>query len=347
MKLFQRKQKIKETPQIPSWQLSSRSYEAVPTKSYELYEKMQVDSMIQTALTVKKLGVLASDWRLEGEQEIVEFVEENFRRMQGSPFTILRNAMDAFAHGWSIQELVMESRDGKWWINAVRPKNPRFFKIEFDQYEQPLQIRLELPGDEPLFFPIEKFVMYRNRSSYGRPYGASDLDAAIPHYLAKVDLLGAWKLHLDRFASPTLLGKFSRNASNDDQSALLRSLERLNKNTAIVFPEEFDVSTLGDQTVASTGFMDALDFHNREMARAILGQTLTTDEGRRVGSLAMGKVHLQVLLLQLQSIRKELADEVMTEQVIRPLVEMNFQDAEVPRFVFETATLEAFRSGAI
>lgn len=347
MKLFSRKQKTIEAPQIPAWQLSSRLYNAAPTQSHELFESMQMDSMIQTALTVKKLGVLSTDWKLEGEPAVVEFIQENFRRMQGSPLTILRQAMDAFAHGWSIQELVVEPNDGQWWLKSVRPKNPRFFTVEFDAYEQPLQLKLQLPGEEEQFFPTERFVIYRNRATYGKPYGTSDLEAAIPHYLAKKDLLEAWKLHLEKFASPTLLGRFSRSASNEDQSALLRSLERLNKNTAIVFPNEFEISTLGEQSAASTGFMEAIEFHNREIARAILGQTLTTDEGRRVGSLAMGKVHLQVLLLQLQSIRKELADEVMTEQVIRPLVEMNFKGAKVPQFVFETTALEAFRSGIV
>ena len=83
------------------------------------------------------------------------------------------------------------------------------------------------------------------------------------------------------------------------------------------------------------------------MARAILGQTLTTDEGRRVGSMALGKVHLQVLVMQLDGLRKQLADEVMTEQVIRPLVQLNLGDAPIPKFVFESAKASAFANGTI
>ena len=93
--------------------------------------------------------------------------------------------------------------------------------------------------------------------------------------------------------------------------------------------------------------MEAIDFHNREIARAILGQTLTTDEGRRVGSLAMGKVHLQVLLLQLEAIRRELADVVMNEQIIRPLIELNFGTQELPTFSFTSTPLPAFQSGIL
>src|SRR6185436_3747202 len=102
------------------------------------------------------------------------------------------------------------------------------------------------------------------------------------------------------------------------------AMQNLSQHTAVIFPNEIEIDTLGGQKESSTGFMDAIDFHTREIARSIIGQTLTTDEGRRVGSLAMGKVHLQVLLLQLDGLRKDLADVVMTEQVIRPMVEMNF-----------------------
>jgi phage gp29-like protein len=152
---------------------------------------------------------------------------------------------------------------------------------------------------------------------------------------------------LERFAMPTVFGKFESGLSAEQQAAMLATLEGLNRTTAFVFPSEFEVGTLGGQREPSTGFMESIEFHNREIARAILGQTLTTDEGRRVGSLALGKVHLQVLLLQLEGLRRELADVVMTEQVIRPMVELNFGPGDVPRFEFEPASLGAFANGAV
>ncbi|MER3496825.1 MAG: hypothetical protein C4320_08735, partial [Armatimonadota bacterium] len=102
---------------------------------------------------------------------------------------------------------------------------------------------------------------------------------------------------------------------------------------------------------ASKGFQEAIEFHDRAIARAILGQTLTTDEGRRVGSLAMGKVHLQVLLMQLAAIRRDLADAVMGEGVLRPLIELNFGPTgaanPLPIFRFEEARNEAFVTGVV
>jgi phage gp29-like protein len=144
-----------------------------------------------------------------------------------------------------------------------------------------------------------------------------------------------------------VLGKFARGLPATDQTSILRQLRQLHQNTAIVFPEEVSIDTLRSNGEGTTAFLEAIDYHNREIARAILGQTLTTDEGRRVGSLALGKVHLQVLLMQLESVRRELADIVMTEQIIRPLIEMNFGPGPIPRFVFEKVSLSSFTTGEL
>ncbi len=356
MKLFTRKRKPREVaPQVTRTERRALAEPGVPPNGlpYATYDQMQGDAMVQTALTVKKLGVLAAPWKIEPADTSPEaaaqarFVEEAFSRMEGSPLTILMGAMDAFAKGWSIQESVYETVGGHIWLRSVRPKNPAYFGLEMDAFSRIQGLSLRLPGEAALSLPREKFVIFQHRTTYGSAKGTSDLDAAHKHWKAKETLLLAWKLHLERFAMPTVLAKFVRGMPEDERSSLMGSLDNMHKVTSILYPNEVELTTLGGSKEPSTGFMEALDFHNREIARAILGQTLTTDEGRRVGSLAMGKVHLQVLLLQLDAIRKDLADRVMTEQVIRPLIELNFGSRKIPRFVFEASTAGAFVTGAL
>jgi phage gp29-like protein len=323
-----------------------------------VYDQIERDAMIQTALTIKRLAVVAAPYRIEprtarsgsdpGARATAAFVEEAFARMEGSPLTILNQAMDAFAKGWSVQEMVFAERAGRVWLRAARPKDPALFGLEVDAFGAVRGLTLSVEGEPPRRLDRERFVVYRHRAGYGRPKGRSDLDAAHPHWRAKQALLAAWRAHLERFASPTVLGRYARGMSADEQASILGALQNLHDTTAVVFPNEIEVGLLGGGGQDSNGFMEAIEFHNREMARAILGQTLTTDEGRRVGSLALGKVHLQVLLLQTAAIRRELADAVMTEQVVRPLVELNFgPEAPVPVFAFEAASLDAFSSGRL
>lgn len=342
-------------PQLTSFQRRSLEYPGLPPAgfAYSVYDQMERDSMIQTALTLKKLGVLAAPYAIvpadasEQAKRNADFVSAQFEAMVGSPRTILFAAMDAFCKGWSLQEMLWEPRDGGLALSAVKPKDPSQFGLEVDAFGNIERLKLEIAGETSRELPTERFVIFQNRAGYGSPKGRSDLDAAHRHWDAKSRLLDGWRQHLDRYAMPTVIGKFESGLSEDDVSSMLTSLEQLGTSTAMTYSDAWQVDTLGGGKEPSAGFMEAIEFHNREIARAILGQTLTTDEGRRVGSLALGKVHLQVLLLQLESLRRQLADTVMTEQVIRPMIELNFGASPVPRFEFRAASASAFASGEL
>lgn len=355
--IFARKSNKVAAESAPQLTLSQRrqlEYPGPTTGGLPLttYQAMLGDAMVQTVVTIKRKAVLAAPYKVhddgtdEGKRR-AEFVEENFASMDGSPLTVLDNAMQAFVNGWSVQEMVYALDKGRIMLKAVRPKDPANFGLEVDQFGRLQSLILRLSGENTHTLPPEKFVVFTNRPTYADPKGKSDLDAAYRHWQSKQELLSAWKLHLGRFAMPTVLGKYERGLPAEEQQAVADALKNLQDNVSVVFPSEIDISTLGGSSEASQGFQEAVEFHNREIARAVLGQTLTTDEGRRVGSLALGKVHLQVLLLQTEASRKELADKVMTEQVIKPLVTMNFGPGPVPRFEFQTSTLDAFASGKL
>ncbi len=342
-------------PQLTTWQRQAleRPGPTLGGLPYATYTAMEADSMIQTALTLKRLGVMAGNWTVAPASDTPEakrnadFAMTAFTKMEGSPVTILQAAMDSFSKGWSIQEAVYVQEGAHWWLAATRPKDPSLFGVKVDRFGKMESLHLDVPGENKLDLPTSKFIVYAHRGGYGREKGKSDLDAAYPHFTAKNTLLSAWKLHLERFASPTMLGSFASTVSAADRDAVLNALQNLATTTAIVYPNDFEINSINAHTEASKGFMEAIEFHNREIARAILGQTLTTDEGRRVGSLALGKVHLQVLILQLEALRRDLADRVMTEQVIRPLIELNFGPGDMPRFEFEPVPVEAFRTGRL
>jgi len=320
------------TPPLAQWERHALN-RSEPIVSSAHRAAMLRDSMVGTALSIKRLGVLSGPFRIVGQDAArVAFVEEAFARMEGSPAGVLNDAMSAFATGWSVLEPIYTFRDGRIWLQRVEPRDIDRFAPEFDDYGNLNGLRTLQPE---VRLPIERFIVYRYRATAKRPHGTGDLDSALPHYLAKRNLLEAWDRHLANFASPTMIGRVPRTVSQAEADMAFRALSRLRESAAITLPADIEIDHVGGETVASGGFMEAIDFHNREIARCILGQTLTTDEGRRVGSLALGKVHLQVLLMQLAALRRELADTVMTEQLIRPLIEANFGPGEVPRFEFE------------
>jgi phage gp29-like protein len=72
------------------------------------------------------------------------------------------------------------------------------------------------------------------------------------------------------------------------------------------------------------------------MSKLVLGATLTTGEGRRSGSLALGKVHERVRSEYIESDARALMN-VINSQLIRWIVDFNFgADTPAPRFVIDT-----------
>lgn len=358
-KFKKRVPKLGETaPALPRSLAGSRRAVSPPSDpNLAIYDEMLRDPLVKSAITVKKLGVLAAPWRLEpsdsGEAAIrnAQFIEYVFEELDGDATTVLFDSMDALAKGYSVLEKVYAISERKFpgtiRLQSLKPKDPGLFSFDVDEFLNVRELALRVPGEREVRLPKSKFVVFTYGARYGSPFGEPDLRAAYRNWLVKRELIRQWSAHLEKFASPTVLGRFKRGLPEDAQTSLLDALDKLQRQSAVVYPDDVEVSLLEATRVAPSGYVEALDFHNREIARAILGQTLTTEDSQRVGSLALGKVHLQVLIMQLAGLRKHLAEKVMNEQIIRPLIDLNFGAGGYPRFVFEEPDLDVFRTGRV
>ncbi|MFN8138256.1 MAG: DUF935 family protein [Fimbriimonadales bacterium] len=324
---------------------------------FNIYDEMQCDPLIKAAVTVKKLGALSAPWRIvpsktgEDAEYRAKFIQYVFDEMQSNISTVLFETLDAIVKGYSVQEIVFvrdeREFDGLMRIHAIKSKDPSLFGFEVDEFLNVTALTLNIPGETPRELPIDRFVLFSYNSRYGQPMGDSDLRPAYRHWKIKRELIQQWSEHLEKFASPTVMGKFQRGTPPEDQAALLDALHKIQRQSAVVYPNDIEVAMLNGDRAGESGYLEAIDYHNREIARAILGQTLTTEDSKRIGSLALGKVHLQVLIMQLAGLRKTLAEKVVNEQIIRPLIDLNFGSGPYPRFDFEEPELDVFRTGRV
>lgn len=310
-----------------------------------VYDEMLTDAQVQAALTVKKFGVLDADWEVapggedEASVQAADLVRFALGRLRGSVTRILLNALDALAHGYSVQEINYTLCEQEPWRGmviwqSIKSKPPRLFRLETDEYRNLKALYLRIPGEDEKPMPAEKFLIYSYNGSYESPYGRSDLRAAYKHWWAKQLLLKFWLLSLEKFGSPTVKGVVPRHVPDTEREELLRVLDRIQQETAVVLPEDVQIELLEGKSPIGAAYLQAVQFHNKEIARAILGQTLATDEGTRTGSLALGQVHYRVMQLYFRALRRDLAEQVMEEQLFRRLVELNFAEAKTPRFLW-------------
>ncbi len=340
-----REQAAVEIPAALRYRSALDEDDLLRTRGERVYEEMLTDAQVQAALAVKKFGVLDAEWDIvpggddEASQRAEQLVRFALGRLRGSVTRILLNALDALAHGYSVQEInytLCEEEPWRGYVvwQSIKSKPPRLFRLETDEYRNLRSLYLRLPGADEKALPAEKFVIYAHNGNYESPYGRSDLRAAYKHWWAKQLLMKFWLLSLEKFGSPTVKGVVPRHVPDAERQELLRVLDRIQQETAIVLPEDVQIELLEGRSPVGAAYLQAVQFHNREILRSILGQTLATDEGWRTGSLALGQVHYRVMQMLWRVLRRELAEVVMEEQLFRRLTELNFPDAAPPRFVW-------------
>lgn len=318
----------------------------VGKRGYAIYDRMQQDAQIQACLTVKKFAVLSRGWEVHPasdgarDAEVADFVRFALEDMRGSVLDALFNALDAIAKGFSVMELNYRIIDRGQWrgmigLASMKSKDPATFAFDTDEFLNVRGLRRTpwAGSAEPeTVLPPEKFVVYSYRPRYESPYGTSDLRAAYKHFWSKDVLVRFMNLYLEKYGSPTARGTFKRGTPRAAQEELLRVLDKIQQETAIVIPDDVQVELLEAQRGGEAGYLQALEFHDKQIAKAILSQTLMTDEGVRVGSFALAKVHLDVLRMCLKKLKRDLEETVMREQVIRRLVDLNFSVSAYPTF---------------
>jgi phage gp29-like protein len=317
-------------------------------RGYAIYDQMQRDAQVQACLTIKKLAVLSRGWEVHpassdpADVEVADFVRFALDEMRGSIIDVLFNVLDALAKGFSVLEMNYRTLDrdphrGRVGLASIKAKDPSTFAFDTDEFLNVKALTRSVDVSGTSFpkhpsLPPEKFVVYSYMPRYESPYGTSDLRAAYKHYWSKDILTRFMNLYLEKYGSPTAKGSYKRGTPKQAQEELLKVLDKIQQETAIVIPEDVQVELLEASRGGEAGYLQAIEFHDKQISRAILCQTLMTDEGSHVGSFALAKVHLDVLKMCLRKLKRDLEESVMQEQVIKRLVDYNFAVAAYPTF---------------
>ena len=315
-------------------------------RGYAIYDQMQRDAQVQACLMIKKLAVLSRGWEVHPasnnprDVEVADFVRYALESMRGSILDVLYNVLDALAKGFSVLEMNYSVLDGEPYsgrvgLASIKAKDPSTFAFDTDEYLNIKGLtRVGLSDFRPPTSDLDpaKFVVYSYMPRYESPYGTSDLRAAYKHYWSKDILVRFMNLYLEKYGSPTAKGSYKRGTPKASQEELLRVLDKIQQETAIVIPEDVQIELLEAHRGGEAGYLQAIEFHDKQISRAILCQTLMTDEGTRVGSFALAKVHLDVLKMCLRKLKRDLEESVMSEQVIKRLVDYNFTVSAYPGF---------------
>jgi phage gp29-like protein len=314
-------------------------------RGYGIYDQMQRDAQVQACLMIKKFAVLSHGWEVHPASNdpqdirVANFVRWTLEDMRGSILDVLYNVLDALAKGFSVMEINYRLIENSPYADmvglaSIKSKDPSTFTFDTDEFMNVKSLRRTCGADGRgrENHPPEKFAIYSYLPRYESPYGTSDLRAAYKHFWSKDVLMRFLNVYLEKYGSPTAKGSYKRGTPKTAQDDLLKILDKIQQQTAIVIPEDVQIELIEAQRGGEAGYLDAIEFHDKQIAKAILAQTMVTDAGARTGSYALAKVHLSVLKMCLQKLKRDLEESVMREQVIRRLVDYNFNVSAYPTF---------------
>ena len=314
----------------------------------ELFTEMEEkDTHLFSQLQTRKNAVLGLDYHIvpadtDAESvRIADFVTDVISGLQDFE-DMLMDLLDAVGKGFAMSEMLWEADEGRDVIsgfNALPQKRAVFTEYGKSPWATDFQapkITTEANPSQGEDLPPFKMIYHRYKARSGYDTRAGVLRVCSWMYLFKNYGIKDWMAFLEIFGVPFRLGKYDPSAEQADKDALALAIQSLgsdaagiiSKNTEIEFIEASGSSTRNSPFEGLANFCDA------QISKAILGQTLTTQEGSS-GSFSLGQVHDLVRHDLIKADAKALGKTVRY-QVIRPLVAYNFGwDKALPDFVLK------------
>jgi len=295
------------------------------------YEDIIADPTLNATISQRKSGVKSKLWEIDrgkSKSRQAKVIQECFDSLDIAK--IEEDILDYFLTGYSPIEVVWDKpgKNGLIMPKKVEGKPPEWFTFSPDN-ELRFRSRTNFLYGDPI--PPYSILLPRYNPTYKNPYGQSLLSVCFWPITFKTGSLKFWMKFVEKYASPFAIGKLPRSAGEAEYTKLADILDKLVQDACAAIPDDASIDFLTDSQKSASAdiYKGMCDFANAEIAKAILGQTLTTEQGDR-GTQALGTVHQGVA----QHIVEEDTRTVENtfNQLIQWIMQINFGNAEAPKF---------------
>lgn len=316
------------------------------------------DAHVYSELSKRKGAVSALDWDVhepEGatakEKKTTELVRECLRGMPDFE-DVLLDMMDAVLKGFAMQEMVW-AMHGKLLLPRLTFRPQRWFTATADRMGFLLRSHQAQPSADGLPSvagePLQPFSwlahVHRSRSGYVTRNSLCRV-LAWP-YLFKNYSVRDLAEFLEIFGLPLRLGKYPSGASDKEKQALLRAVTDIGHNAAGIIPAGMSLEFQEAAKGTEGPFTSMWDRMEAMESKAIVGQTLTSGEGKH-GTQALGQVHNEVRMDIRDADARQIEGSI-TRQLIHPIVMLNVAGADprrMPVFRFDIGEAEDMKAYA-
>ena len=310
--------------------------------SMQLFEEMEEkDAHLYSVANTRRLALTGLQWQVVSAADVypgvnrgladeaAAYCREVLSRLESFDEALQHLAL-AVGRNISIAELVWETVSGELSLADICPVD--FTRIVFDELGRARILTEGEPIDGVELTP-NKFVVHTPHSVSGYPSRGGLLRVTAMVYLGKNLALKDWLIFAEVFGMPVRVARYEPSATPDEKRELLEMLESLGSNAVGVFSRAVDLQIVeANRGSAGPPYEHLVDFLNREMSKAWLGQTLTTETPGTKGTFTAARVHEEVRGdIRADDIRKE--GRTIRRDILTPLTRLKFgPGAPVPVF---------------
>lgn len=313
----------------------------------------RIDLRISAVCQTRKLCVLGRDYSIEcSDASIKKFSEEVLQNISGLE-NLFTDIVESSIQGLSIFEINYKLCNDNIFIDNLRriqnhlivydDLSGQYFVLDAmktsavnlrlaagaitDRVDVTTLPLLDIPGEK-----ILEVHSFDGDNPNGFLNGC--IDSIVLGYFFKSYSLKDWHIFIEKFASPTVIGKYS-TLNQHDKNSLMLAIQNLKNSASAVIPDEADIIFRGDENKGegSAVFNSNIDFWNNEITIRVLGQNLTTSlDGN--GSYAAAKIHNVV---REDIIKSDLClIENTMNSLLKKVTDLNFSEVKTyPKFIFK------------
>ncbi len=290
------------------------------------YAKLLRDDQVHSLLEQRQDALIAAEWEVvpggedSRDREAADFLRGQLMALNWDAIT--RRMHKGVLYGYSVAECIFGMDGNKITLDAVKIRKPWRFGFGKDG-----ELKLRVNA-QTLLMPERKFwIAVWGADDDDSPYGQG-LGHALwwPVYL-KRNGAKFWAAYLDKFGSPSVKSKYPAGATEKEKATALEAAKAFRNESAVAVPEGFDVELIEAAKNSGGSYEEFLKYWDGAIAKIILSQTGTTQQGQYSGTAEV----LNDVKSELVKADADLLCESFNDTVAAWLTEWNFPGAKTPQ----------------
>lgn len=311
-----------------------------------LYEQVYSDSQVKGCFSQRQLAVIQCDWKVEPASEdaidvrAADWLTAELNRIAWDDITT--KMLFGVFYGYSVGEMIYEPYERTVRIADVKVRNRRRFR--FDEHMAlrlltPQEMLYGVPAEAPYFWHFSV-----GADNDDEPYGQGLAHWLYWPTLFKRQDIKFWLRFLDKFGSPTALGRYDPQSTDSaERSRLLAAVAAVSTDSGLILPKNMEIELMEAARSGAADYKSLHDTMDATIAKVILGQTASSQgtPGKLGNDELQGDVRRDLIKAD-----ADLVCESFNLGPVRWLTAWNFPDAQPPRVYRDVAEPEDLNTKA-